>query len=254
MKRIAVLMTCYNRVQTTLECLRKLFAQKMPEGYAFDVWLVDDASPDKTGDKVKAAFPHVNVIEGTGSLFWCKGMRLAWDRAAESRDYDFYLWLNDDVMLNADAIDGLVGDYDRQGGVVVGKLSSDDSFSDVSYSLHGNFMNGNFVLVPRETVQKVGKICGSYRHQYGDYDYGLHVVKSGAALSSSTRICGVCPQQPSRYNRCKGRGLLSRLSLLADPRGHDLHDAFLYKYRNWGLARALLSVVHVSAKVALGLS
>lgn len=69
------------------------------------MWLVDDASPDQTGAKVKAAFPEVHVIEGAGGLFWCKGMRLAWDKAiASGIKYDFYLWLNDDVMLKTDAL------------------------------------------------------------------------------------------------------------------------------------------------------
>ena len=71
---IAVLMTCYNRVETTLRCLHSLFNQTIKQSdnqtISLDVWLVDDASPDQTGAKVKAAFPEVHVIEGAGGLFW----------------------------------------------------------------------------------------------------------------------------------------------------------------------------------------
>ena len=96
--RTAILMTCYNRVGTTLRCLERLkVAAARIADAQFDVWLVDDASPDQTGEKVKAAYPEVNVIQSPGNLFWCKGMRLAWDKAVASGiKYDFYLlptWL-----------------------------------------------------------------------------------------------------------------------------------------------------------------
>lgn len=249
LKKIAVLMTCYNRVQTTLECLRRLFALNMPAGYSFDIWLVDDASPDMTGEKVKFAYPQVHVINGVGNLFWSKGMRLAWDKAAEAWDYDFYLWLNDDVMLNADALGVMLGDFARLGGVIVGKFSSDETEADVSYSLKGRYMSGNFVLVPQEVYRKVGKIYGGYHHQYGDYDYGLHVLKTGIPLNATNQFCGICPQQPERYKNLNGLGVVARLRTLLDPRGFDLHDAVVYKYRNWGIIRATLSMVHVIMSV-----
>ena len=66
---VAVLMTCYNRAETTLRCLRSLFAQELPTGWALDVWLVDDASPDGTGAKVTVEFPQVHVIQSPDDLF-----------------------------------------------------------------------------------------------------------------------------------------------------------------------------------------
>ena len=134
--KIAVLMTCYDRVQTTLRCLERLKrACAKVDDAKFDVWLVDDASPDCTGEKVKAAFPEVNVVRSNGNLFWCKGMRLAWDEAvkfAADKPYDFYLWLNDDVMLKDIALVNLFSDYKKHGGVIAGKFSTDESESDIS--------------------------------------------------------------------------------------------------------------------------
>ena len=260
-RRIAVLMTCYNRVNTTLECLRGLFAQEMPEGFSLDVWLVDDASPDSTAEKVKDAYPKINVIQGTGKLFWCKGMRLAWDSAVVVHDYDFYLWLNDDVRLKSGAIVGLLEDYWQSGGVIVGSFSSDDTEQDVSYGAASSLpdghcprvgtqgMNGNMVLVPKSVYRVVGPICGRYHHQYGDYDYGWQLRRNGCEFYSSSRLCGVCPQQPERYKHLAGKNLWQRIKLLWDPRGYDLHDAVLYKYRNWGVMRAVMSAGHVICKV-----
>ena len=136
-------MTCYNRVETTLRCLHSLFNQTIKQSdnqtISLDVWLVDDASPDQTGAKVKAAFPEVHVIEGAGGLFWCKGMRLAWDKAiASGIKYDFYLWLNDDVMLKTDALADVLRDYENGGGIVVGRMSSDESECEESFGMRGD--------------------------------------------------------------------------------------------------------------------
>ena len=262
MSTIAVLMTCYNRVETTLACLRGLFAQELPTGCELDVWLVDDASPDQTGAKVSATFPQVHVIVSKGGLFWCKGMRRAWDEAVKGGDCDFFLWLNDDVHLKEGAILGLLADWEETKGVVVGTFSSDATETDVSYGatdkrpdgtphVGGRGMNGNLVLIPRAVYEKVGPICGSYSHQYGDYDYGWQLRKKGFEYYSSSQFCGVCPQQPERYFHLKDRNLIERVKLLFNPKGFSLHDAFIYKYRNWSLFRGILSIVHITAKVLL---
>ena len=113
-------------------------------------------------------------------------------------------------------------------------------------------MNGNMVLVPKAVYDAVGPICGKYHHQYGDYDYGWQLRKRGLEFYSSSHFCGVCPQQPERYKHLVGKSLWQRIRLLWDPRGYDLHDAVLYKYRNFGLVRAFLSAGHVLFKVAKG--
>ncbi len=97
-RTVAVLLTCYNRRDITLQCLERLYKQELPEGFLFKVFLVDDGCTDGTAEAVKAAHPDIQVIQGDGSLFWCNGMRLAWEHAAKE-DPEFYLWLNDDSML-----------------------------------------------------------------------------------------------------------------------------------------------------------
>jgi len=273
MKTIAVLMTCYNRVNTTLECLRRLFAQKVPEGYSFDVWLVDDASPDMTGEIVKVEYPQVNVIGGNGNLFWCKGMRLAWDKAAEAYDYDFYLWLNDDVILANDSVlSSLISDADsleqndgRSEYVLVGTCASDDSLRELVYGCYGEevlrpsgtpqmapdkySMSGNIVLIPKSVFMDVGPICDSYSHAYGDSDYRQMLRKKHIGLFCASIVSGVCPAQPERYIRRKGNGLIKRIKSLFSPKGASLHDTFIYRYRHWGLGRAIVSCCHVIFRV-----
>ena len=250
--KIAVLMTCYDRVQTTLRCLERLRkACARVDDATFDVWLVDDASPDRTGEKVKAAFPEVNVIRSGGNLFWCKGMRLAWDEAVKSagdKPYDFYLWLNDDAMLTENAIANLLSDYRKHGSVIVGKFSTDESETDVSFGVLDGWMNGNLVLVPREVYEKIGPIFNGYRHGYGDIDYGLRAARAGFSPYLSTAFSGVCPAQPERYRMQEGKPFTARVRSLFDPKGYNMHDAVLFRYRNWGFCMALVCVVHMVLK------
>ena len=271
MQKIAVLMTCYNRVDTTLECLRRLFEQEIPEGYSFDVWLVDDASPDKTGEKVKAVYPQVNVIQGSGKLFWCKGMRLAWDKAAESHDYDFYLWLNDDVVLMDRALASVVEDVDiivdsQELGIVVGTCCSDSEGKELSYGcrkddgtiatpvgvplkVYSEAMSGNFVMIPKCVYKTVGPIYKGYSHAFGDRDYSIMLKKKGGFKYISSKVIGICPQEPERYLHLNGLSFLKRVSLMFSPKGFPLRDTFILRYRQKNLMRAIVSCLHVMWRV-----
>ena len=92
--RIAAIITCHNRKDKTLACLKSLL-QIAP---TIDVYLTDDGSTDGTSEAVRQQCPQVQIIQGDGNLFWSRGMYIAWKEAVKS-DYEYYLWLNDDVVL-----------------------------------------------------------------------------------------------------------------------------------------------------------
>ena len=89
---VAVLMTCHNRVTNTLECLAHLFGQSVRDQAVLTVYLVDDGSSDGTGEEVRKLYPEVNVISGTGKLFWNRGMHRAFEEALKNR-FDYYSFL-----------------------------------------------------------------------------------------------------------------------------------------------------------------
>lgn len=269
--KIAVLMTCYNRVETTLRCLQSLFSQAIERSSGpnnrtvLDIWLVDDASPDKTGEKVKAAFPQVNVIQSPGGLYWCKGMRLAWDTAAAAKDYDGYLWLNDDVELYPDSIVTLLADRADVGdeAVLVGTTHMRFGDEELSYGPDDEdgrglvrpngrpqrvrgVMSGNFVYVPRKVFRAIGPIYGGYSHGYGDRDYALLTDRKGVPRYCCSKVVGVCPQQPERYrHRLKEASIRERFRVLLAPNGFSIRDNFIYKFRNFGVWAALGSAAHI---------
>ena len=182
-------MTCFNRKDKTLQALDSLFGQLADA----DVYLVDDGCTDGTGEAVKQQFPRVSVIQGTGNLFWNRGMHLAWTTAAAQHDYDFYLWLNDDTLLLADAIQDLLAcsESEQHQSVICGSTCAANSPDDITYGgwiktdiLKPNgqkqccdFANGNILLVPKFVYKKVGTNDPVYHHSMGDFDYGARARK-----------------------------------------------------------------------------
>jgi hypothetical protein len=104
---VAVVMTCHERVSRTLACLRSLHDQTVLDAIHLTVSLVDADSTDGTADAVASAFPAVRVLRRSSDLFWNSGMREA---LADAHEHDpaHYLWLNDDVELDADALERLL--------------------------------------------------------------------------------------------------------------------------------------------------
>ena len=81
---IAVLMTCHDRREKTVSCLKALYGQELPSGVSLSVYLTDDGCTDGTVDAVKESFTNTHIIHGNGDLYWNRGMLAAWREAAKT--------------------------------------------------------------------------------------------------------------------------------------------------------------------------
>lgn len=223
---IAILMTCHNRREKTLAALVSLQRQHdLPPGTSVRVHLVDAGSSDGTAAAVAEHFPHVEVAAAPPDVFWGEGMRIASRNSCRPGlpDWNYQLWLNDDVQLADHALAHLLSTA-RQvgcGAVVVGAVRSLDG-TRTTYSgrrlrgpsrrrLRGldllvveptgrpepcDTYNGNVVLVPRSVRQRVGDIDPRFRHGMGDYDHGFRVRKVGIGVFVTPRHVGSCDTNP----------------------------------------------------------
>ena len=99
--QIAALMTCHNRKDTTLACLRELMSQAgVNDTVKLQIYLIDAGSTDGTIEAIQEHFPDIHLIRSDSGLFWCGGMRVAFDEAMKG-DHDYFLWLNDDTVLQS---------------------------------------------------------------------------------------------------------------------------------------------------------
>jgi GT2 family glycosyltransferase len=222
-RRLSVLLTCHNRVDRTLRCLASLFDQDAAS-VGLEVTLVDAGSFDGTAGAVARRFPQVTVLERGPDLFWTGGMREAWAHAYV-RDPDLYLWLNDDVELDPDAIAIMLDtherlDHDGRPPCIVVGSTRDPTTGAASYGgvrrphrhrpLHYALvppggeprrvetMNGNIVLVPRAVVQQIGTLAACFTHGMGDYDYGHRAVRAGCEVWIAPGTLGTCARNPPR--------------------------------------------------------
>jgi GT2 family glycosyltransferase len=218
--QLAVIMTCFNRYETTLTCLGALYQQTK----SFDVYLTDDGSSDGTSEIVKASYPQVRILKGNGNLFWVGGMRLAFAEAMQ-RDYDYYLWLNDDTILESKTFerlltihqelskegcknsilvgttkDSLTGKASYGGAVKSGKWYSNkyEFLGSTQLLQECDTMFGNCVLIPHAVAKKLENIDAAFIHSLGDLDYGLRARKLGYSIWVAPEYVGTCSKNSIR--------------------------------------------------------
>lgn len=258
--KVAVLMTCHNRQKKTIQCLDSLVeACGLCPFDEFDIWLLDDGSVDNTVTAVQNLFPMVRIVEGDGKLFWAKGMRKIWSEAVKYQKYDFYLWLNDDVVLKKESIKSAFRDYNLVGGVIVGACSDDETEDFCSYGATDEkdkkiipngkpqrgfgWLNGNFVLVSKDVFSKVGLISGEYSHARADYDYAERLKIAKVNFYSTSCFVGVCKND--FYKKVIHKVFFQRLKCLWTPSYWNISDLWRIRSRYYGIWRAILSCCHL---------
>jgi GT2 family glycosyltransferase len=257
---IAVLITCHNRKDTTLLCLGRLFSIRKD----IDVYCVDDNSTDGTADAIREEFPQVNLIHGDGNLFWSRGMTAAWMEAAKNKDYDFYFWLNDDLVLydycfdemlecsrimeHKAVIAGLVQETTTQ-DAIYGGFDRSKHLIAANGELNEVFrLNGNFVLVPNYVFKKNGFFDPVYHHDLGDVAYGHEVHKNGFHVCTTRKYIGCTDAALQSKNvriRLNGVSVVKRFKKLYSPLGSNPFITFHFLSKYEGFLKAVVFFVYV---------
>lgn len=273
--RIAVLCASYNRVDKTLASLAALWAalERMGDIEA-RLFLLDDASPDGTAARVRAAYPTAMVIDGTGNLFWNRGMRAAYQAARGQGPWDAYLIFNDDTEFlqggvaalfetfrkaNAARPTACVGYLTDRAGTsrTYGGFRRADGLSPLSLlpvavtseDRPCDSFNGNFVLIPAGPMERADPFPQVYHHQYGDLDLGYALGRQGVAILECKDPVGRADRNPPIDLSTIGK----RWKAVArPPHGLDQYAAFIRRnvpfpawpiLMSFGLAVRLLRVV-----------
>lgn len=248
--RVHAVLTCFNRRSKTKRCLTALYRQVPDDSVSVCAYVVDDGSTDGTSEMLRACFPQAEVIQGTGNLYWCGGMRVAW-RAAARADPDYFLLLNDDTTLDSHALAVLIATAGppESRRIAVGAIRDPESgaltYGGVKDAL-GNFpprgaaepcdtFNGNAVLIPRAVFRETGIFSEAYTHGMADYDYGFQARKLGMEIVQTPSFVGTCARNSlvGSWRDCS-LSRLERLRLLRSPKGLPLREWVIYNRRNAG--------------------
>lgn len=256
---VAILMTCHDRAQLTKRCVESLLKSVENQAlYRATFFVVNDGCTDNTGEILDKEFPTVNHLHGDGNLFWNGGMHLAFKEAVK-HGYDFYLWVNDDVVFYDGMLEKLIKSYETvpekeciftgytlgtdektvtYGGqrIKKGILPLNLSMIMPTEKLEKcDTMHGNCVLIHSSVVDLIGVNDPFYTHGFGDVDYGLTARKKGISIYLTNYPVGVCEKNPmsNRKNTYKNKNIIQRFKIMNSWRHRPIKD-WLHFTRKFG--------------------
>ena len=227
--KISVLLTCHNRRAKTESCLRSLmealesYNKRAEEQICIEVFLTDDGSTDGTAEAARKIIPDENVLhilQGDGNLFWARGMCKAWEEALKyAEKWQFYLLLNDDVVLMDNVFEELLSandysikNYDKQ-GLYSGQCCDPIDHNKRTFGGHvwvNRFLgttkvmlptgkpelcditNANILMVSPNVVKKIGIFNKAFHHGGADYSYSIHARDKGFPVLLTANFCAMC--------------------------------------------------------------
>lgn len=268
--KIAVLLTCFNRKDKTCACLNKLYSaldyynsENFKSKLSLEVFLVDDGCTDGTANAVMVQFQDkkIHIIQGTGSLFWAGGMRLAWSESLmRHQEWDFYLLLNDDTDISQDALTLLMQTHEycikhyNKCGIYSGATCAKDNSGLCTYG--GNIWinkfkgvykrlsplgipqicdmaNANILLVPSDVVNNIGTLSYDYQHSLADFDYTIRARNNKIPVLLTSKFCGSCDRDhidpQIEANRVCSMSFFERMKYFQHPL-HSIRDYLRFIY------------------------
>jgi GT2 family glycosyltransferase len=226
---IAVLLTCHNRRKKTVSCLSSLKAAlakynaEKEGGISLEIFLTDDGSTDGTADAAREIFPDekvLHILQGDGNLYWARGMHYAWsDAQKQAGKWDFYLLLNDDVVLMGNVFEELLtaNDYSMKNfgkqGLYSGQCCDPTDHNKRTFGGHVwvnrfkgttkvmlptgkpelcDITNANILMVSPNVVDVIGIFNKGFRHGGADYSYSIHARDKGFPVLLTANFCGEC--------------------------------------------------------------
>ena len=217
--KIAIIFTCYNRADKTENCVKSLLNQELDKHIKLEFYICDDGSTDNTVKTVRKLIPSAKIINGSGNLFWCKGMYLAMRKAYDNK-HDFYLMINDDVNFSPNAIQIMINSYIKSNDIcgIVGSVRDENRRTSYGGRVFYNkykigktklldsnktlqkcdVANWNCFLIPNEVLDMIGIIDNYYEHGCGDFDYSLRMMKYGLPIYVATEDVGICSTNPTK--------------------------------------------------------
>jgi len=182
MQQIDVVIPVYNGAACILDTLKTVFAQVLPDGWMMQVYVVDDASTDDTRERVRKAFPQVQLV----ALKSNQGRSIARNQGAATGQGELLCFLDSDCqyqqpqalaayieVLNTGA-DVSFGALDTASPCFWGRYQRAVYAQRIVQAKQGNMQvmtSNNFVLW-RGVFERVQGFYTGYTH-YGFEDYDL---------------------------------------------------------------------------------
>lgn len=115
---IAVVIVHWINIDDTIECIESLTKINYPQ---FQLFLVNNGSPDLDYEQVKKMYPEIHVILSKDNLGFAGGYNLGITKALQD-DADFVFILNNDTVVSPDIFNYLLPPFSDQDVGIVGPV------------------------------------------------------------------------------------------------------------------------------------
>ncbi|WP_299989677.1 glycosyltransferase family 2 protein [uncultured Pontibacter sp.] len=202
---ISIVIPVFNRKEYTRDCLQSL---KKQTDQRFKVIIVDDGSTDGTEDMLREEFPEVEVLKGSGNLFWTAGVNMG-IRHALKQDAQLIMTMNNDVITDERLLEKMYYWHEQKPAALLGALEMDantkqpifggerlnwllNTIDEVLPTLSAEeqkglhpvtHLPGRGLLIPRAVFEKIGLFDQDrFPHYIADYDYTHTARRAGFEL------------------------------------------------------------------------
>jgi GT2 family glycosyltransferase len=206
--RVAVVVPVHNRKALT-ERFLKSFAEVEYENYK--IVIVDDGSSDGTAEWLAKEHPEVEVLPGTGNLWWTGATNLG-VQFALNKGFDYVLTINNDAVVEPNFLKSLIKSAEHFGNrAIVGCCLRQLDRPDVVWTAGGDvdwrygrlfdlrvtekkrailasgarwvpadLLTGCGVLIPVECFKQIGLYNDKwYPHYHADTEFCLRAINNG---------------------------------------------------------------------------
>jgi GT2 family glycosyltransferase len=189
--------------------------------------------------------------------------------ATQAKDYDYYLWLNDDTYLFTSALSAmLTASHSTENKAIIVAACCSKVSGKLTYSgflpngvpiepedklVQAHVFNGNCVLVPRYAYQKAGNIDRLFHHSIGDMDYGLRAMKKGVKSFIAPGFLAYCEAHDTSPQWClTSVPLTKRVLSLYSPLGNS-HPYYFFRFelRHFGVFIALKHLFSIHLRLLI---
>lgn len=251
--KIAVLITCFNRKDKTVQCLKTLKTRLANTEIEYDIHLTDDGCTDGTAEAVLKECPNAIIYKG-GNLYWAGGMRLCYKGAFEKGGYDYFLFLNDDTYVNEYFVSDFFEchNFSKGKAVICGNTCDaatlERTYAGVEITSYFPYRTrsliptgkpermhlcgANIMFIPKCIPEKIGLIPEIYVHSIADNDLTMRALRNGFEVIMTPHYCGYCTADHSAPTTSQLRSMTikERWDWTWSPKGAAMKQWLYYQW------------------------
>jgi len=171
--KVAYLVVCWNNREIIDECLQALQNQTYKNG---DIYLIDNASADGSGDYIEKNYPDVKLIKSDANNGFSRGNNILTKEALKDASVKYVALINSDAMLHKDWTKEIVEYLKHKTNVASAQGITLDYFNHDVIDAEHIYVGSNFQSVQYGYGEKYKKAYAHPRRVFG--------VNAAAALYS----------------------------------------------------------------------